>query len=411
MPQHSLPALHVVVVNDYCHVQGGASRVAIDEAVGLADAGAYVTFLGAVGPVCEELNKSPLQVVNLNQSELSAFRRHPGNALHSLWNQTAYNSMKGVLRPLPQSTTVVHIHGYTKALSSSPARYAMDQGFKVVCTLHDFFSACPNGAFFNFIENQPCKLRPLSWSCIGTNCDKRSYAQKLYRIARSSAQRRLGHFPAGVRDYLALSNTSADVLRPYLPTNSKFHFLANPISVRWETPVDVAARDAIVAIGRLDTEKGTKILVDAARGTGSRLVLVGDGPWRHYAEKYEGCKVTGWLSRPQAMAELERARCLVFPSLWYETFGLVIDEAAARGVPSIVSDISAAAERVKNEITGWHFRTGDVSDLVRCLTLIKDGTNVKRAGLAAFESYWANPSTPSRHAAALTAIYREILAR
>ena len=41
----------VVVLNDYCYVQGGASKVAIDEAVGLARAGAEVIFVGAVEPV------------------------------------------------------------------------------------------------------------------------------------------------------------------------------------------------------------------------------------------------------------------------------------------------------------------------------------------------------------------------
>ena len=39
----------VVVLNDFCHVQGGASRVAIDEAVALRSAGLDVSFIGAVG--------------------------------------------------------------------------------------------------------------------------------------------------------------------------------------------------------------------------------------------------------------------------------------------------------------------------------------------------------------------------
>ena len=41
--------LNVLVLNDFCHVQGGASKVAVDEAVALAQAGARVTFVGAVG--------------------------------------------------------------------------------------------------------------------------------------------------------------------------------------------------------------------------------------------------------------------------------------------------------------------------------------------------------------------------
>jgi len=196
-----------------------------------------------------------------------------------------------------------------------------------------------------------------------------------------------------------------------LPNDARVHFLTNPIDAVPGPPVDVGARGSIVAIGRLDSEKGIAMLVDAARHTGSRLRLVGDGPWRGYAEAYEGCKVTGWLSRRGVVAELEQARCLVFPSLWYETFGLVVEEAAARGVPPIVSDISAAAERVKDGITGWHVRAGDTDDLVRCLNLVKDNAVVRQVGLAAYERYWADPPTTVRHAAALIDIYREILAR
>ena len=47
VPRAPTPA--VVVLNDYCYVQGGASRVAIDEALGLASKGLAVSFVGGVG--------------------------------------------------------------------------------------------------------------------------------------------------------------------------------------------------------------------------------------------------------------------------------------------------------------------------------------------------------------------------
>ena len=53
----------VVVLNDFCHVQGGASRVAIDEAVALKSAGLNVTFLGAVGPIAPELSAADIRTI------------------------------------------------------------------------------------------------------------------------------------------------------------------------------------------------------------------------------------------------------------------------------------------------------------------------------------------------------------
>jgi glycosyltransferase involved in cell wall biosynthesis len=400
----------VIVLNDFCYVQGGASRVAIDEALGLARSGVKVTFVGGVGPVCRELREASLTVVDLGQSELSSFRSNPGVAFQGLWNQTAYDKVKTLIGNATKRPCIVHVHGFTKLLSSSPIRAAINNNAKVICTLHDFFAACPTGAFFNFVENKVCPLRALSASCITTNCDKRSYSHKLYRVARSLAQRHLGGLPAGVNDYIALSNKSMSVLRPYLPAGARVRLLANPVDAVWKTPVDVASNESVVAVGRLDTEKGTALLVDAARQTGTRVTFVGDGPWRQYAERYALCKVTGWLPQEEVLAQLEHARCLIFPSLWYETFGLVVEEAAARGIPCIVSDISAASERVIHGITGWHVRAGAREELARALAVIKNDGVIGAAGVAAFERYWQKPLTLARHTADLTEIYRDVLA-
>lgn len=158
-----LPVLEtVIVLNDYCHVQGGASRVAVDEAVALAHQGVRVIFLGAVGPVCTELAQAPLRVVCLNQPELLNVGKNPGVMLQGLWNLAAGKQMRELLQPLNPATTIVHLHGYTKALTTSPVRAATTLGFKTVCTLHDFYTACPNGAFFDFQRRTACPKRGLS---------------------------------------------------------------------------------------------------------------------------------------------------------------------------------------------------------------------------------------------------------
>ena len=401
--------LAVVVLNDFCHVQGGASRVAIDEAVGIAQSGVDVTFVGAVGPISSDLERAPLRTINLGQSPLSTLRGNAAIAINGLWNRKSYAAVGEILDSLDRDETVVHVHGYTKSLSTSVIRCAVDRGFKTLCTLHDFFAACPTGGFFDFNTNRICKLRALSLACVTTNCDKRHYSHKLYRVARSLVQKHLGQFPTEVKEYIALSRKSAEVLRPYLPADARMHYLANPNNVARDTPVDVAANNTIVSIGRLDNEKGTSLVVDAARRNGMALTLIGDGPWRVYAEQYEHCRVTGWLTRDQIAAELRGARCLVFPSLWYETYGLVVEEAAACGVPSIVSDTCAAAERVQDGVTGWHFRAGDIDALAEYMNATRSDEVIRRLGENAFNEYWKDPPTTKVHTAQLIEIYRNLL--
>jgi glycosyltransferase involved in cell wall biosynthesis len=404
-----MPLRSVVVLNSFCHVQGGASRVAIDEAVGLARSGVAVTFLGAVGPVSPELVTPGLRVVCLDQPQMSAAPSSPKVALQGLWNMAAYEAMSAVLRECNPRDTIVHLHGFTHGLSSSPVRRSVARGFRVVCTLHEYVTACPNGAFFDYVSESSCDRRPLSIQCLTRNCDKRMYAHKAYRALRTGIQRTFGGLPGGVMHYIGLSQRSVDVLRPYLPREARIFLLGNPVNVPRAPPVDVARNRAIVVIGRLDPEKGVELVVEASKVSGTDVLFVGDGPLRMLAESSGTCRVTGWLPRDRVLAMLEEARCLAFPSLWRETFGLSVAEASARGVPAIVSDISGAAERIEHNITGWHVRTGDAGDLARRFASIRDSAAVASAGRAVYDRFWSAPPTLERHTEGLLRIYEQTL--
>lgn len=398
----------VIVLNDFCHVQGGASRVAVDEAVALRKAGLDVTFLGAVAPVCDELTASGVRTICLGQPQLLDAPRDPSVLLRTLWNHPAYKVMRRLIIDLDPRSSVVHLHGYTKALSTTPALAASQAGIPIVCTLHDFFAACPNGAFFDYRKQQPCRLRALSGSCATTACDKRHPVHKAYRVVRGLSQRHVARFPASVQHYITLSDQSAGLLRPYLPARARFHPLVNIIAVEKADPVDAARNSTLLVVGRLDAEKGVLLAAEAARRAALPIAFVGDGPLREAVEA-TGARVTGWLSADGVRAEIDRARCLVFPSMWYETFGLVVTEAAARGVPAIVSDIAAPAERTTDGGNGWVFRSGDLEDLIRCIALTRDDARIESVGASAYHAYWSNPSSPDRHTRELIAIYDRVI--
>jgi glycosyltransferase involved in cell wall biosynthesis len=399
----------VIVLNDFCHVQGGASRVAIDEAVALRKSGLDVTFLGAVGPVCEALDVAGVRTICLDQPELAHVTQHPLVAFRTLWNRAACRAMQSLVQTLDPRQSIIHLHGYTKALTAAPALIASRARLPVICTLHDFFAACPNGAFFDYRRQEPCQLRALSMSCALTACDKRHPVHKAYRVVRGISQRHIAHFPESVRDYITLSDQSAELLRPYLPTNARFHPLPNIIDIQRTPKVDVGANRTLLVVGRLDAEKGVLLAAEAARRAGLPIVFAGDGPLRPNIEA-AGARVTGWLTPDGVRNEMEQARCLIFPSLWYETFGLVVTEAAARGVPAIVSNIAAPAERITDGSSGWVFRSGDLDSLISCLQFTTDSNAISAAGTAAYNEYWAKPSDPHRHTADLTAIYDAVIA-
>jgi glycosyltransferase involved in cell wall biosynthesis len=398
-----------VFLNDHCFVQGGASRIAIDEAVALAERGVDVTFLGATGPIGPELAASRVKTVCLEQPELTDVATKPGVAWQGLWNATASRCMPVILAGLDRLRTIVHVHGYTKSLTTSPLRAAVHAGFPVLATLHDYFSICPTGNLYDYVKEAPCKIRPLSAQCIATNCDKRKYSHKLYRAARGALQRWPGLMPSGVQHFIGLSERSVELMRPHLPLSACIYPLRNIIDVQARPPVDIQDGGGLVFVGRLDPEKGIQLLLDAADRADVSLVFVGDGELRAAVESSGRHRVTGWKTSSHVQAELGCARCLVFPSQWYETFGLVVCEAAARGVPAIVSDITAAAERVRDGTTGLIFRSGDVAALAQCLVASKDTSRLARMGRNAYEEFWSSPPNRENHVNELLQIYGRVL--
>jgi glycosyltransferase involved in cell wall biosynthesis len=182
------------------------------------------------------------------------------------------------------------------------------------------------------------------------------------------------------------------------------------IGVKKRPPVAVERNGRILYVGRLDEEKGVRLLARTAAGLGLPVTFVGDGPLRAEIEAMPGATVTGWVTPEEVQHHLDSARCLVFPSLWYETYGLTVAEAAARGVPAIVSDVSAAAERIEDGVTGWRFKSGDTEDLARCLLLSVDDVAIGMAGAEAYHRYWSDAQTLDSHATGLLTIYRSTLA-
>ena len=403
--------LNIVILNDFAYVEGGASQVALRGAMGLAARGHSVTLIAAVGPVMPELAQSRVKVLCTDQAAIAEDPNRLRAAGQGLWNRRAGRQLARLLEQADPSETVVHLHGWTKALSSSVVRAAVNKGVKVVCTLHDYFTACPNGGFFHYPEQRICHLRGMSSACILSHCDKRSYAHKLWRVIRQWGQQRYGLIPGGIHSFIAPSYFSREILAGSLPTSAHVDVVSNPVDGLREAPAPVETNRAFVMIGRLSPEKGPGLFAQAAAVAGcEEAVFAGDGEYRD--EILSICptaKVTGWLSRLQVAGILQGARALVCPSLCYETQALVVLEAAARGVPAVVSDQSAGREAVLDGVTGLWFKGGDVDDLADKIRMLQSASLAMRLGRAAYERYWANPCSLEAHVAQLEMVYRRVL--
>lgn len=404
--------LDVVVINDRAAVRGGTDRVALSEAVGLARRGHRVTLIAGSEKPDPELLAAGVEVRSTGQYSTLEDPRRVRAAVQGAWNLRAQRMVREALGSADGRRRVVHVHGFVKILSASAVRAAIDSGLPTIATLHDYFLACPNGGFFDYRQSRVCHLRPMSARCVATDCDARAYAHKLWRVGRSAVQEHLGRAPAGLQRLIAPSALAAEVMRPHLDPRVTIDILPNPVQVVRQPPVEVARYEPFVLVGRLQQDKGGVLFARAARKANVPAVFVGAGDQEAAIRRANpDAELTGWLDPGPAAAALRGARANVSPSLVYETQGLAALEAAAQGVPSIVSDVSAAREAVEDGITGLWFASGDADHLAEQLARLHcDPELAARMGQAAYARFWSAGLELPIHLERLERIYRSVLA-
>ncbi|PYR81679.1 MAG: hypothetical protein DMF87_04480 [Acidobacteria bacterium] len=108
---------------------------------------------------------------------------------------------------------------------------------------------------------------------------------------------------------------------------------------------------------------------------------------------------------------MQDARCLVFPSITFETFGQVIAEAFATGTPVITADGGAGRELVEHGRTGLLFRTADpVSLAAQVATLTADARACESMGAAARRQFEQRLTADANYRV-LVGIYSAAIAR
>ena len=120
----------------------------------------------------------------------------------------------------------------------------------------------------------------------------------------------------------------------------------------------------------MDILKALKNIVEGSK-THRRLhlLMVGDGLLKKQCEAFTvehrlPVSFTGFMNQSEIAKAYAVSDCLILPSDGRETWGLVVNEAMACGVPAIVSDqVGCAPDLVKEGKTGLIFKCGDVLGL------------------------------------------------
>jgi glycosyltransferase involved in cell wall biosynthesis len=148
-------------------------------------------------------------------------------------------------------------------------------------------------------------------------------------------------------------------------------------SAAWRASVGAQPGETLLLyVGRIAAEKRVDLLPEALQGLPNvRMVFVGDGPYR--AELQRRCAglpvhFTGYLKGQELATAYASADTFVFPSDT-DTFGQVIQEAMASGLPVIGAKSGGTLDLVQDQVTGRLFAPGVASDLrARLRELVAD---------------------------------------
>jgi glycosyltransferase involved in cell wall biosynthesis len=285
----------------------------------------------------------------------------------ALWSKQTYNELRSLIAK--ERPEVAFIHNTVPLISPSAYYACAEAGIPVIQTLHNFRFLCPAGTFLR--DGKICEecVTSTLFQSVRHGCYQDSVTASATLALMLAGQRALGTWKEKVACYIARTEFARKkFIAGGLPAE---RIVVKPCFVHPDPGPRGGSGNTVLFLGRLSPEKGLRTLIAAWEHLGGEVPLriAGDGPLREELEseverrRIAGVKVLGRVADGDLLAEMKRARFLIFPSEWYEGLPLTIAEAFACGVPVVASQIGSMIELVDDGVTGLHFTPGDPADM------------------------------------------------
>jgi glycosyltransferase involved in cell wall biosynthesis len=335
-------------------------------------------------------------------------------ARKTVWNREVYREVRELIRR--ERPDILHATNIFPLISPAAYAAARDERVPVVQSLHNYRLICPKALLMR--DGRVCE------SCLGKRFPWPGVVHACYRGSRATTavvgtmlaiHRRRGTWTRLVDRYIALTGFARQkLIEGGLPSEA---ITVKPNFLPQDPGLGEGRGGHAIYVGRLSPEKGLRVLLDAWSRMEKciRLHIIGDGPLaervRNAASRDSRIRWLGRMSHEDVLSLIGDARVLVFPSTCFETFGLSIVEAFAKGTPVIASRLGAMQELVSHGHTGLHFCPGDPDDLAARTQELSDDCDalelMRRNARREFEAKY----TADKNYQLLTRIYEQVLGR
>jgi glycosyltransferase involved in cell wall biosynthesis len=327
---------------------------------------------------CRLLREAGWEVRTFTEADLPDARL---TALRYIRNGVAVASLRQVLESFRPH--VVHLHNYYHLLSPAIlpvlGDYKRRCGARIVMTAHDYHLVCPNSGG-NWFRNGPRLVdvdRLRSWRyLLSRRWDHRGLAYSLLKLIQHGVHYRVYHR----RRFIDLVVCTCRFLKELVERlGMPCAHLPNPNPAIFTERTSRPAELTLMFAGRIEPEKGLRRFLEALPADfAGRLQIVGEGSDRAACERL--CSIRGMRDRiaflgrrthEETVAMIAASHVIVVPSLLFETYPLVAQEALTVGTNVLVADYGGMREIVLDAGIGYRFHPDNPGTLATQLKAIE----------------------------------------
>lgn len=295
------------------------------------------------------------------------------DTLRYFYNRDAASQLRRLLGDVGD-IDIAHLHIYHGKLTPAILPILKRRGIPVVHSLHEYKLACPVYTMLRDGANCEKCVSGSPLNAIRYRCKGDSLIHSGVMAAEFASSRLLGDL-RHIDRFICVSNFQRQIMaRSGIPAG-KLVTLHNFVDTN-QFDMRRGHDDYLLYIGRIEKLKGVETLVKAARHTGHRLLIAGDGNWvdglRDQIRDLPNISYLGFQGGAE-LAQLSRnATAIVVPSQWYENCPMSVLEAKAYGRPVIGARIGGIPELVRDGTDGFLFAPGEVDELITALTRLQN---------------------------------------
>ena len=394
--------LKILIVHNYYQIPGGEDTVVANEKRLLEENGHEVILYA----------RSNAEIRSYGKREKLLM------PLRAVYDRRSRKEIIKIIKD--KNIDLVHVHNTWNVISPSVYDAAEKCKVPVVQTLHNFRMLCPSADFCR--DNkicEECQEKGL-FHAVKYRCYRNSAAQTFILALSVLAGRVRGAYRKPF--YICLSEFNRE---KYLELNRRLKKEVFPedrlfVKPNFTYPAEKRGeRDGgyYLFMGRLDKVKGCDLVIRAfARMPELKLVIAGSGPEEEALRALAretgsgNIRFAGFVAGQEKAELLGGARALIVASQWYETFGMVVIEAFAAGIPVIGGNIGNIAALIQDGVTGFLFDYQSPESLAAAVRRFEKDAQDSAWGEKTCSCYQEN-FTPGKNIRMMEKIYETCLAR